>query len=56
MLSGIEQGAPMRDQIRSLAQELYMRGGFEGFSFGDIAAALASRARTSTIISDRNAS
>jgi AcrR family transcriptional regulator len=39
MLSGIEQ-APMRDQIRSLAQELYMRGGFEGFSFGDIAAAL----------------
>jgi AcrR family transcriptional regulator len=40
MLSGIEQGAPMRDQIRSLAQELYMRGGFEGFSFGDIAAEL----------------
>jgi AcrR family transcriptional regulator len=40
MLSSIEQAAPMRDQIRSLAQELYMRGGFEGFSFGDIAAEL----------------
>ncbi len=31
---------PMRDQIRLLAQELYMRGGYDGFSFGHIATAL----------------
>jgi AcrR family transcriptional regulator len=40
MLSRVEQTVPMRDRIRRRAQELYMRGGYEGFSFGDIAAAL----------------
>ena len=30
----------MRDRIKTLAQALYMRGGYEGFSFGDIAAEL----------------
>jgi len=41
MLTKVEQTAPMREQIRSLAQELYMRGGYEGFSFGDIATTLS---------------
>ena len=40
MLTQVEQTAPMREQIRRLAQELYMRGGYEGFSFGDIATTL----------------
>jgi AcrR family transcriptional regulator len=40
MLNTVEQTAPMRDQIRILAQDLYMRGGYQGFSFGDIAGAL----------------
>ncbi len=40
MLTKAEPTAPMREHIRGLAQELYMRGGYEGFSFGDIAAAL----------------
>ncbi len=40
MPTSAEPTAPMREQIRDLAQELYMRGGYEGFSFGDIAAAL----------------
>jgi len=31
----------MRERIRALAQALYMQGGYEGFSFGDIAAKLA---------------
>lgn len=41
MLTVAEQTAPMRDQIRILAQELYMRAGYAGFSFGDIATELA---------------
>jgi len=41
MLEHVTQAPPLtRERIRSVAQELYMRGGYEGFSFGDIAAAL----------------
>lgn len=40
----LEQAAPSplltRERIKLLAQDLYMRGGYEGFSFGDIAAEL----------------
>lgn len=40
MTAETDLAVPMRDRIRLLAQELYMRGGYEGFSFGDIASAL----------------
>jgi len=34
-------GAPTRDRIKAVAADLYVVRGYEGFSFGDIAQAVA---------------
>ncbi len=45
-----------RDRIKAVAAELYVLRGQEGFSFGDIAAAIGTTRPTSTTISAASSS